>query len=228
MVAAGSGAAHAMVNPLQANAHRLLETDRYSKAILPELSKCVHSQVEDGWFDREINLAVLKLYQFNPEQGVVELDVLVKVLALALMQVPEPDFKLCLFLVPEQYQSLDGVQSLARLAEKLEGCRFGEFWALLEKKPEVLAVVPGLEASLRRAIFETVALTYSEIPTKVLCDFLHCSQERALEEFPQLQLAGDKIVLPATASNQARSKQTAAQADAHLPQLAQVLSNSLF
>mmetsp|Transcript_10404 Transcript_10404/g.33247 ORF Transcript_10404/g.33247 Transcript_10404/m.33247 type:complete len:223 (-) Transcript_10404:176-844(-) len=218
-------------NEMQAAAHKLLETDRYNKAVLPELTKCVHAQVEQGWYDAEINMAILKLYQFHPDpnQGIVEPDVLVKILALALMRVPEADFKLCLYLIPEQYQNIDSVTALTKLAEKLEVCQFAAFWDLLGKKAEVLAIVPGLESALRRTIFNTLALTFQEIPAQVFSNCLNCSVDRALEDFEGLKQDGNKVILPKSANNSARPAGAGmtAQTDMQLPQLAQVLSNTL-
>uniref|UniRef100_A0A7S2RE94 Eukaryotic translation initiation factor 3 subunit K n=1 Tax=Mucochytrium quahogii TaxID=96639 RepID=A0A7S2RE94_9STRA len=220
-----------MVNALQQSAHDLLKTDRYNKAALPQLTECVQSQVADGWYDVEINLAILKLYQFHPSEaeGLVDMDVLLKILVKALMQMPNPDFKLCLYLVPAQYQDYDSITSLTELAQKLETCQFVPFWQHLEKKSEILAVVPGLDTALRKTIFDTVALTYQEIPSKVLSEFLNIPVHRVPEEFPQVTLDGDRFILPLSPNNQAKPKMaTTRGVELQLPQLAPVLSNSLY
>jgi translation initiation factor 3 subunit K len=215
-------------SPAHAEARKLLETDRYNVSILPQLTDCVHKQVEEGWYDLELNLALLKLYQFNPDPnaGHVQLDVMVKVLALALMRVPSADFKLCLYLIPEQYQQ--EVDSLVKLAEKLEACEFGAFWEMLKRKPEVLALVGGLEDSLRKSIFETVTLAYQELPVSQLCEFLNCSQENLLKKFSDtgLKVEGDKAIMPVSVEN--RPKTNTVEENAQLPQLAQVLANTMF
>ena len=214
----------------RAEAHQLLETDRYNKDILPQLTDCVHRQAEEGWYDLDVNLAVLKLYQFHPDPdlGVVQLDVMVKILALALMQLPAADFKLCLYLIPEQYQSSQTVDSLSRLAGKLESCQFTAFWDLLGKKPEVLALVSGIEDSLRRAIFGTVSMAYQELPVSQLCEFLHCNQDNLVKNFGSsgLSIQGDKAIMPKTTENQPKTQMI--EENAQLPQLAQVLANTLF
>merc|ERR1711916_68272 len=109
--------------------------------------------VSTGWYDLDINLAIIKIYKFHPRPNVVDLDILIKVLALALMRLPDNDFRLCMYLLPEQFQTFESVQALASLVEKLEMCEFKEFWSILDKKPEVLAIVPGLDTAVRKTIF---------------------------------------------------------------------------
>lgn len=218
----------APVRPLQVEALALLETDRYNVGALSVLSRAVQSQVVDGWYDLDINMAILKLYQFHPNEDVVELDVLIKIMALALMQLPKPDFKLCRYLIPSQHQNVQNVQLLAEMAEKLEACRYGAFWQLLVKEPQVLAVVPGLEDSLRRSVFATVCLTYQEIPSKVLAEFLNFPMANISHEF-NVELVGDNFILPKSEENQLKQKTASSgPTEVQLPQLAQVLSNALF
>ncbi|GBG31008.1 Eukaryotic translation initiation factor 3 subunit K [Hondaea fermentalgiana] len=217
-------------NEMQKAAKGLLETDRYNKEILPELTQCVQAQVDQGWYDLEINTAILKLYQFHPDQdeGVVDLDVLLKILALALMQLPAADFKLCLYLVPSQYHLMDSVSQLTKLAEKLEGCQFTAFWQLLEKRPEVLAVVPGLEDALRKTIFQTVALTHQEIPKKALAEYLNYPVGNIAKDFG-IEAKEDRFVMPASPGNQPKpSSQSTGPAEVQFPQLTQALAHSLF
>mmetsp|Transcript_5014 Transcript_5014/g.10411 ORF Transcript_5014/g.10411 Transcript_5014/m.10411 type:complete len:221 (+) Transcript_5014:159-821(+) len=217
-------------NEMQKAAHGLLETDRYNKDILPELTQCVQAQVDQKWYDLDINTAILKLYQFYPDAdaGVVDLDVLLKILALALMRLPAADFKLCLYLVPSQYHLVDSVSQLTKLAEKLEACQFTAFWQLLEKRPEVLAVVPGLEDALRRTIFDIVALTHQEIPKKVLAEFLNYPVGNIAKDFG-VDVKDDRFVMPESASNQPKpTSQSTGPAEVQFPQLTQALAHSLF
>mmetsp|Transcript_24005 Transcript_24005/g.42329 ORF Transcript_24005/g.42329 Transcript_24005/m.42329 type:complete len:220 (+) Transcript_24005:51-710(+) len=219
-----------MVSAEQQAAHELLVTDRFNVKVLPTLTKCVHLQVEQGWYDLDINLAILKLYQLHPneQENVVELDILVRILALSLMRVPEADFRLCLLLVPEQYQSINSVVSLAKLAEKLEVCQFAAFWSELDKRAEVKALVPGLEDALRKSIVNTTALTYSKLDKKVFQEFVNCPVEQMLSSVEGLKVEGDFVLLPSSVSNQPKAATASADADAPLPQLAQVLANTLF
>lgn len=150
----------------------LLETSRYNKVILPQLHEAVMSQVNDGWYDLDMNLATLKLYQFHPEADVVDINILCKILAKALMNLPESDFQLCMYLVPSNLLDHELVVSLVSLASKLEGAKFSQFWSELKEKPEVVSLAPGLEDAIRTFIFDTVGLTYAQVPVESLAQLV--------------------------------------------------------
>lgn len=50
----------------------------------------------------DVNLALLRFYQINP--NLMNASLVAKILCKALMQLPDPDFKLCLHLLPERVQ----------------------------------------------------------------------------------------------------------------------------
>ena len=59
-------------------------------------------QATQNTYDLDANLALLRFYQFQPQD--CKIDVLAKVLLKALAQLPSSDFKTCLHLLPEQLQ----------------------------------------------------------------------------------------------------------------------------
>ena len=72
------------------------------------------AQVANGTYDRDANLALLRLYNFEPEM--VHGQTLANVLLLALMRLPEVDFSLLLHLIPSSIQVTGGsVQTLMQL-----------------------------------------------------------------------------------------------------------------
>lgn len=72
--------------------------DRYNPDNLPLLEDYLADQCRDAQAcDLEANLAILKLYQFNPSK--VQPQVIANILAKAVTQVPETDFSLCLYLL---------------------------------------------------------------------------------------------------------------------------------
>ena len=77
----------------------MLENDRYNTENISILEAFVGQQVSEASYDLDANLALLKLYQFQPAKA--KLDVVTKVLAKALMQLPGSDFQLCLYLLPD-------------------------------------------------------------------------------------------------------------------------------
>lgn len=58
--------------------------------------------MSNGTYDRDANLALLRLYNFEPEM--VHVQTVANVLIMALMQLPESDFTLLLHLIPENIQ----------------------------------------------------------------------------------------------------------------------------
>lgn len=69
----------------------------YNPNNLQILEKYVCDQSRDNNYDLEANLAVLKLYQFNPQ--LTEKSVVVKILLKALTSLPNTDFVLCKCLI---------------------------------------------------------------------------------------------------------------------------------
>jgi len=60
------------------------------------------AQVTNGTYDLETCLALLRLYNFDPDT--VNVGLLAAVLLKAMTQLPEPDFHLLLHLIPERCQ----------------------------------------------------------------------------------------------------------------------------
>ncbi|UZJ53187.1 hypothetical protein CBS101457_002507 [Exobasidium rhododendri] len=73
--------------------------DRYNPQNLATLSDYLSHQLESGEYDCLANLAILKLFQFNPQE--FDYNVVVSVLFKALTGAPHPDFNLCLSLLGE-------------------------------------------------------------------------------------------------------------------------------
>ncbi|KIS66775.1 uncharacterized protein UMAG_12282 [Mycosarcoma maydis] len=73
--------------------------DRYNPQNLDVLHDYLAQQLDDGSYDLLANLAILKLYQFNPADFnyVVVINILLK----ALVAAPLPDFNLCISLLGE-------------------------------------------------------------------------------------------------------------------------------
>ena len=66
---------------------------------LPLLLDNLLKQLKTGSYDRRANQALLKIFQFHPDK--LDPDVVARVLIKALMQLPDSDFLMCLYLVPQ-------------------------------------------------------------------------------------------------------------------------------
>ncbi|ENN82173.1 hypothetical protein YQE_01452, partial [Dendroctonus ponderosae] len=67
--------------------------ERYNPDNLPTLERYVEMQSKENTYDLEANLAVLKLYQFNPHS--FNIDITCQILLKALTNLPNTDFILC-------------------------------------------------------------------------------------------------------------------------------------
>ncbi|KAK0535164.1 hypothetical protein OC842_002393 [Tilletia horrida] len=102
LLGAPSGGAGQWVTPSSRPEHiqQLISgVDRYNPQNLETLHDYLGSQLDNGTYDCLANLAILKLYQFNPTDFnyVVVINILLKALTAA----PLPDFQLCLSLLGE-------------------------------------------------------------------------------------------------------------------------------
>lgn len=61
------------------------------------------TQVAQGTYNLDANLTVLRLYQINP--AATNSKVVANILLKALMQLPKPDFQLCVYQLSEKAQA---------------------------------------------------------------------------------------------------------------------------
>jgi len=197
----------------------LVAKDRYNPAILPQLEKYVEEQIQSGSYDLDVNLAVLKLYQFHPEK--TNLKVVGQILAKALTNLPHADFSLCLYLLSERVQEEKEVATLKELHGLLETASFAEFWTRLEADNDTtrtLKTLPGFVAAVQSWILDVLALTYQTIPRQALGELLRLP-ESSLDGFlashdKKAKSEGDHVVFPITGFNQAKQKKIKEHIDA--------------
>ena len=71
-------------------------------------------------------MALLKLYQFNP--NLLNMEYVGKVLLKSLSNLPHSDFLLCKSLLSQDILDDATVKSIQEMANLLESCSFKEFW----------------------------------------------------------------------------------------------------
>ena len=108
----------------------LLASSRHDPAILPQLEAYVDQQCKDRSYDLDANLAVLKLYQFHPDQ--LKVPTVAKVLAKALMNLPATDYLACTYMLSDRVLADEQITGIVAAASKLEACCFRDVWAALE------------------------------------------------------------------------------------------------
>jgi len=140
--------------------------ERYNPNNIPILEEYVQYQVEERHYNLDANLALLKLYQFNPNhfQTLVTAHILLK----ALTNLPHSDFVLCKCLIDNSRLEDEGLlHKIVDLSDLLERCQFREFWALLRQEKanytDVVSHVKGFEDGIVEFILHIVSKTFQTI-----------------------------------------------------------------
>eukprot|EP00002_Diphylleia_rotans_P035787 TRINITY_DN7840_c0_g2_i1.p1 TRINITY_DN7840_c0_g2~~TRINITY_DN7840_c0_g2_i1.p1 ORF type:complete len:226 (-),score=63.49 TRINITY_DN7840_c0_g2_i1:193-870(-) len=189
---------------------KLLEENRYNPQIMPELEKFVDVQVEHNFFVLESNLALLKLYQFFPEDitgGYIE-----KIFLKAQMRYPSTDYLLCCCLVPEKLQSQAPLNWIRELSNYLESASFEKFWEEASKHGDLIDTIPGYHVAIRQYIAYLISISYQSLKKETLSKYLHLEGEEfaAFVKTVGWTITADGLVkLPLTEDNQAKGKQQA-------------------
>ncbi|KAL4775281.1 eukaryotic translation initiation factor 3 subunit K [Aspergillus nidulans var. acristatus] len=205
--------------------------DRYNPETTTVFQDYVVQQCEDRTFDCYANLALLKLYQFNPH--LLQPETVTNILVKALTVFPSPAFSLCLALLPAYTQPfpsseaeataaqtsdfVESVQKLARLSSLLESAQYAQFWSTLNSDDlyaDLVADVAGFEELVRIRIAVEVGKAFREINAEVLEQWLDVRNSEALEKFVtevcswEVDKTGAATVVkvPTNKENEARSE----------------------
>ncbi|OMJ29629.1 Eukaryotic translation initiation factor 3 subunit K [Smittium culicis] len=118
--------------------------------------------------DLAANLALLKLYQFNPD--LINIDAVVSVLAKALTSLPGNDFIMCLYLLNEQIINDESVLKVLELKDLLETARFEIFWDVLstDQARDLISNVRGFDDTIRSMIATNIANTHQSATAEFL------------------------------------------------------------
>ncbi|KAI8925357.1 armadillo-type protein [Entophlyctis helioformis] len=213
--------------------HLIVETvDRYNPQNIPILEDYVTSQIKSSCpYDRTAVLALLKLYQFNPQDA--NLDFVGCILALALGALPGPDFNLCLYMLRDEWLAEPIIAHLVQLHQLLEQARFADFWKYLDAEDAVRDFTDAyrlFETNVRDFIAQTLSITYQSIALDRLEEMLDLSGEdlgdwiRSREDWVINADDESLIDLPVTEWNHAKS--IVVQEDIRFEQLAKILGRS--
>lgn len=130
----------------------------------------VEQQAKENTYDLEANLAVLKLYQFNPH--LMDLDITHLILLKALTNLPHTDFVLCKCLLLPAQMNDDTVRDIIYLAHILEQCDFALFWSRVESNAEMFRKIVGFYDSIRKFVCHVVGITFQTIEKQYLVRLL--------------------------------------------------------
>lgn len=160
-----------MFEQMRANVGKLLKgIDRYNPENLATLERYVETQAKENAYDLEANLAVLKLYQFNP--AFFQTTVTAQILLKALTNLPHTDFTLCKCMIDQAHQEERPIRQILYLGDLLETCHFQAFWQALDENMDLLEGITGFEDSVRKFICHVVGITYQHIDRWLLAEML--------------------------------------------------------
>lgn len=183
---------------------RLLQTNRYDPAILPQLEDFVLYQVAQQFSDSDANLAVLKLYQFHPHK--YNSTIVAKILIKSLMALPTTDFLAALYLIPEHKQVDEPIPVITRLASLLERGDFRGFWDASGACRDLLESVPGSIHAFREFMGDVIGRVYRTVDVPVLRQLLDVEGD-AVKDFCSgrgWSIAGGVVTIPGNEENQPR------------------------
>ncbi|OMH83875.1 Eukaryotic translation initiation factor 3 subunit K [Zancudomyces culisetae] len=146
--------------------------ERYNPQNIPVLEAYLKEQCNsfsEHSNDPAANLALLKLYQFNPE--LLNIDAIGSILIKALTNLPGNDFILCLYLLSEQIISDESIVKILELKDLLETARFDAFWDILSNDSitkEITGAVKGFDDSIRSMIAKNISVTHQSATSEFL------------------------------------------------------------
>jgi len=188
----------------------IIETvERYDTEKIPLLHQYIDEQLANKvQYDSAANLAVLKLYQFNPDQ--INFKYISSILTKALTALPDLDFNLCLALLNLDICNDPTVSKLYELQKALEQCRFSDFWTLYanEETKKIVECCVGFEESIRGFISLTIENTFVTISKDEISTYLNLSGND-LDEYAKSRnwvLNGDVYTLPTVKENEDKPK----------------------
>jgi len=153
--------------------------ERYNPDNIKTLEHYVELQAREQGYDLEANLALLKLYQFNPTY--YRLDVVVQILMKALTSLPNTDFILCKCLLTQDILEDTNIKTILYLADLLEMCEFKTFWKEINNEGQLVNSIVGFEDSIRKFVCHVISITYQTIEEVVLQELLGLVDENAIK-----------------------------------------------
>ncbi|PPQ71751.1 hypothetical protein CVT26_007592 [Gymnopilus dilepis] len=216
--------------------------DRYNPSNVSILEDYLYHQIRSEEYDCLANLAILKLYQFNPD--LYNPDVVINILIKALTAAPLPDFNLCISLLDErpinaQLDEPDPLPTVLPVLKELHNlllrCRFPAFWeayhsSRLENLRDNYTVeVAGFENAIRAVAIRAVRATFTRIGSERLGSYLNLSGQDLTAYIEKLGWTVDSstgvVTVPPNPENQIEA--TVVQESVKLPQLTKIIAHSV-
>ncbi|KAI9794676.1 MAG: hypothetical protein M1835_006490 [Candelina submexicana] len=197
--------------------------DRYNPETTGVFQDYVSQQCENRTYDCYANLALLKLYQFNPH--LTRDETITNILVKALTVFPSPDFSLCLHLLPPYILTpfatatsnpaagdaplSEAVQKLNTLNNLLASAAYSQFWSTLDSDDlyaDLTADISGFDELMRVRIAVTISQAVREVERGVLEGWLNqggAEFEKFVKEVCGWEIQGKTVKVPSNKENKA-------------------------
>ncbi|XP_013102869.1 eukaryotic translation initiation factor 3 subunit K [Stomoxys calcitrans] len=155
--------------------------ERYNPDHLKTLESYVEEQAKNNTYDLEANLAVLKLYQFNPHM--LNYHITNTILLKCLTNLPHTDFVMAKCLLLPQQMKNEIVQTIIDLADILERADFTLFWQRADMNTMLFRHIAGFHDSIRKFVCHVVGITFQTIKKDLLKELLGGIEDSTLEKW---------------------------------------------
>eukprot|EP01123_Difflugia_compressa_P012532 TRINITY_DN5397_c0_g1_i1.p1 TRINITY_DN5397_c0_g1~~TRINITY_DN5397_c0_g1_i1.p1 ORF type:complete len:233 (+),score=42.95 TRINITY_DN5397_c0_g1_i1:51-701(+) len=174
----------------------LNSADRYEDKSIPVFEEYILNQIKNKQFNMEASLALVKLYQFYPNN--INIEVLEMLLAQCLLYLKEQAFNLALYMIPDNMQSSGNIAKLCLLSDALETAHFSNFWAKVDDVKPIIDKIPDFENSIRSFIAEIVMRVYRTINKDYFGELLGLKDDELLSfiENTKWKIDGDNVTFP--------------------------------
>ncbi|KAH8835324.1 armadillo-type protein [Flagelloscypha sp. PMI_526] len=215
--------------------------DRYNPSNVGILEDYLYHQTRSQEYDCLANLAILKLYQFNPH--LYNPDIVVNILVKSLTVSPSPDFNLCISLLEERpinipLEEPDPLPALLPVLKELHNllykCRFPAFWKLYQSaelenlRDNYTCEVVGFEDDIREVVVKSVNAAFTQISAERLASYLNLPVSSVSDYAAKLSWrsadSGQTFNIPPNPDNQIEA--TVLQENIKLSQLSKVMSQA--
>ncbi|EDW72049.1 uncharacterized protein Dwil_GK10740 [Drosophila willistoni] len=181
--------------------------ERYNPDHLKILESYVQDQAKNNTYDLEANLAVLKLYQFNPHM--LNFEITYTILLKCLTNLPHTDFVMAKCLLLPQQMKDENVQTIIDLADILERADFTLFWQRAEVNRTMFRHITGFHDSIRKFVSHVVGTTFQTIKKDLLKELLGGIEDPTLESWIKRNSwkhQGQDLVVVATQDDKIKTK----------------------
>jgi len=188
--------------------------ERYNPNHINELVDYLDYQISSNSYDKDANLALLKLVQFGLENDTAEQaysyrfgtapttdviaeydnvwkvykDIVYKILLKALMQMPRTDFSLMKAMINYDIQQNEELIGWSiYIFSLLDCCHFEKFWQEIGAVPDRISEFTGFYDSIRQYICYSIGVTFQHVDKEYAMKLLGVTSEADLQKWSDKQ-----------------------------------------